>query len=73
VYVRGSDSDAPVLVVLSASDAPETIQFDAASLPPGLYVDTQTGEALDVASAAITVDLPPRSYRIYLPSGAACL
>jgi glycosidase len=73
-YVRGSALDAPVLVLLSASDESETIQLDPGPLAPGVYVDALTGEALEIGPGeTVAVDMPPLSYRVYLPTGDACL
>lgn len=73
-YLRGSDSGAPVLVVLSASDAAETLQLDPGPLAPGTYVDALTGESVEVAPGVpLTLDMPPLSYRAFLQTGDPCL
>lgn len=72
-FARGTDLEAPALVVLSASDALATIELDPGALPPGSYVDALSGEGLELAGGTLTVEMAPRSYRVFLRAGDGCL
>jgi glycosidase len=73
-FARGTDTEAPALVVLSASDALATIDLDPGALPPGSYVDVLSGEPLEIAQESpISVEMSPRSYRVFLRAGDGCL
>ncbi len=72
-YVRGYHLDHPVVVLLTASQEPTTIELPPASVPVGAYVDITTSSPVTVESGAATaVPLEGLSFRILLRADDPC-
>ncbi|MBW2453280.1 MAG: hypothetical protein JRI68_02165 [Deltaproteobacteria bacterium] len=72
-YLRGRHLDHPVVVLVTTSDAPATIELPPASVPAGDYVDVASGEPFAVATGAATnVSLPALSFRILVRADDPC-
>jgi len=72
-YLRGRHLSHPVIVLLTTSMGPTSIELPAASVPFGDYVDVTTASLFTVASgAATTVPLDGLSFRILLRADDPC-
>jgi glycosidase len=72
-YLRGTDMDAPAVVVLSASSSEQTVQLVAGAMEPGAWVDAISGTTVEVAAGSpIDIEMPALSYRVLLRANDPC-
>lgn len=73
-FVRGANTDAPVLVALSASTSDGPIAIETGSLAGKRLVDALTGETFDVpATGSLSLPMKALSYRWLFVDGDPCV
>ncbi|MCY0990244.1 alpha-amylase family glycosyl hydrolase [Nannocystis sp. ILAH1] len=71
-FERATPAGERALVLVSRAGEGREVALTDLSLQPGEYVDALTGEAFTLAPAT-AVPMAPRSQRVLLPAGDACL
>ncbi len=73
-FVRGAETNAPVLVLMSAQTTASPLALATGSLAGKRLVDAFSGETFDVPeTGSIEIAMPPLSYRFLLTDADPCL
>ncbi|MBI4950600.1 MAG: hypothetical protein HY908_01070 [Myxococcales bacterium] len=71
-YAYRRDGDYPVVVAVSASDAPVSFTLPPSAVGPGAWRDVVTGASVVANTDPTPVELAPRSFRILVRSDDPC-
>jgi glycosidase len=69
-FTRG---DGAALAVVSRDSSERTLALAGDSLQPGTWVDALGGDTVEVGPQGLTVTMAPRTTRLFLPQGDACV